>query len=57
MQRITKIIVTDASGSTQTFEGEGFLMTTSAQEKNPSGGMAKIVGTQVTANLFIPKED
>lgn len=55
MIRIGKVVVTDDAGNEHTYEGEGFLMTTSAQEK--TAGVAKITGTQVTANLHVPKEN
>lgn len=54
MQKIIKLIITDEDGLVREWEGEGFVTVLSAQEKRSGGMVAKIVGTQITANLLVP---
>lgn len=56
MMKITALIVEDEHGHRHKFEGEGFVMTTSEQEKQPGGAMAKIIGLSVEAKLVVPKD-
>ena len=58
MQNIVKISVESEDGVVQEFHGTGFVSQISAQEKSLTpGGMAKIIGTQITAVLVVPKEE
>jgi hypothetical protein len=56
MHKIESLSVTLNNGETVQFTGSGYLQITNAQEKPEHGGMAKVVGKNISANITMRGE-